>query len=431
MKKSSALRLSRRQFQTASAAGLLTTASVPWFEALAREASAHEATPQKLPRKACILLWMDGGPSQQHTFDPKPRGEFKSISTAVPGIHVCEHLPKLAGTMQDMVLIRGMSTGEGDHYRAKYYLHTGYQRVGGFEHPALGCIVSHENGEPSSTLPSFVTIDAGYDKGNGGRLYRSVPSYLGSHHAPLAVRDPDAGLENRPTNPQDARLQRRLRLLARGEKRFAQQFAAPLIEKKQTAFARAVSLMRSEQARAFDLEGESRAMRDAYGGHRFGKACLMARRLVERGAKFIEIFHRGWDDHEGAAKRVKPRMEWMDPAMSTLITDLKTRGLLDETLVIWMGEFGRGPINGKNHYPRAWTSVLAGGGLRTGQVIGKTDEKPRHTGGTVIDHPVGVADFFATICRALEIDPAKEFHTAGDRPMRVVEKHGKVIEQLF
>jgi uncharacterized protein (DUF1501 family) len=189
--------------------------------------------------------------------------------------------------------------------------------------------------------------------------------------------------------------------------------------------------MRSRAAKAFKLDEETTTVREAYGSHKFGKACLMARRLVEAGVSFIEIFHRGWDDHEGAAKRVAPRCEWMDPAMAALITDLKNRGLLDDTLIVWMGEFGRSPGTGSNHYARAWTTLLAGGGLRTGQVIGKTDEKPKNPGGTVIDRPVSVPDFFATISRALGIDPAKEVQAAGDRPMRLVDKTGRVIEELF
>ena len=417
----------RRDVLKLSSAGLLTNASVPWFEVLATDAQQQSGR----AAKACILLWMDGGPSQQHTFDPKPRGEFGSISTSVPGIHICEHLPQMSQVMDEVALIRSMSTGEGDHYRAKYYLHTGFQRVGGFEHPAIGCIASHENGDPANDLPSFVTIDAGYDKGNGGRLYRSVPSYLGARHAPLAVRHPDTGLENQPADAGDVELSRRLALLARGEQRFAQQYATPLVRQKQTAFDRAVSLMRSSAVTAFDVDEESPALRAAYGSHRFGKACLMARRLVERGASFIEIFHRGWDDHEGAAQRVKPRMGWMDPAMATLITDLKSRGLLERTLIIWMGEFGRGPVNGKDHYARAWTTMLAGAGLKTGQVVGRTDEKTRHTGGTVVDRPVSVPDFFATICQALDVDPAKEFHAPGNRPMPIVDHDGSAITELF
>jgi uncharacterized protein (DUF1501 family) len=416
----------RRDLMKLSAAGLLSGASVLWLETLAAKAASQ---PKK--SKACILLWMDGGPSQAHTFDPKPGGEFKSISTSVPGIQVCDGLPQLAKVMDDIALVRGMSTGEGGHYRAKYLLHTGYQRVGGFEHPALGCVASHELGDQSSELPAFMTIDAGFDKGNGGRLYRNVPAYLGVQHSPLAVRDPSKGLENLPADARDAELASRLELLGRSERRFASQLPDPLVSAKQAAFNRAVSLMQSKRANAFELDEEPGKLREAYGDHKFGKACLMARRLVEAGASFVEIFHRGWDDHEGAAKRIVERSKWMDPAMATLITDLKDRGLLDDTLIVWMGEFGRSPVDGKGHYARAWTTALAGGGLKTGQAIGKTDEKGKKPGGTVVERPVSTADFFATICRALGIDHTKEFHAAGERPIPIVEKGAQPISELF
>lgn len=183
---------SRRDLLKLSAAGVLSGLGVPWFRAMASDAARQPGTRPK----SCILLWMDGGPSQAHTFDPKPGGEFRSIATRVPGIHIVEQLPLLAAHMDDMALLRGMSTGEGDHYRAKYLLHTGYPRVGAFEHPAIGCIASSEVGRAEAEMPNFVTIDAGFDKNNGGRLYRSVPAYLGVRHSPLAVADPDKGLEN-------------------------------------------------------------------------------------------------------------------------------------------------------------------------------------------------------------------------------------------
>ena len=422
----SRLDLTRRDLLKLSAAGVLTTASVPWFEAMATEAAQQKAKP-----KSCILLWMDGGPSQAHTFDPKPEGEYKSIPTAVPGVHVCEYLPRVAAIMKDMVLLRGMSTGEGDHYRAKYLLHTGYPRLGGIDYPALGCIASSEIGAKDSPMPSFVTIDAGFDKTNGGRLYRSAPSYLGVKHSPLAISDPDKGLENLSANAEDAEFAAQLELLLRSEKRFGAEFGAAPVQAKQDAFNRALTLMKSNKVKAFNLESEPAPLREAYGAHKFGKACLMARRLVESGVSFVEVFNRGWDDHEGAGKRVNVRCEWMDRAMATLIADLKQRGLLDTTLIVWMGEFGRSPVKGDGHYARAWTTVLAGGGLKTGQVIGKTDEKSNQPGGTVVERPISVPDFFATICKALDIDPSKQVYAPGERPMRLVDKSAKPIDELF
>ena len=406
-----------------SAAGLLTGASVPWFESIA------DAAIERPRGKACILLWMDGGPSQQHTFDPKPGGEFKSISTSVPGIQIVEQLPQLAQCMDDMAIMRSMTTEINDHYDAKYFLHTGYRRTTAFEHPAIGCLASSQLGLPRDDMPSFVTIDAGFDKGNGGRLYRSVPAYLGPQHAPLAVNDPNKGLENlRPTGGD---LDARLRLLARGEKQFAQERRLPIVSAKQTAFDRAVRLMRSKRSKAFDLQQEPSRLRDAYGQHKFGQSCLLARRLVESGVSFVEIFHRGWDDHEGAAKRIAARAPWMDAGMATLIRDLKARGMLDDTLVVWMGEFGRSPGNGSGHFCRAWTSVWAGGGIKTGQVIGKTSEGAKNPGSEVVDRPITAPDYIATLCMALGIDTHQEFLAPGLRPVPIVDKAAKPVTELL
>ncbi|HYE19762.1 MAG TPA: DUF1501 domain-containing protein [Tepidisphaeraceae bacterium] len=421
--------VNRRDLLKLSAAGLLTTASVPWFESVARAATAPDVGALRRSGKNCILLWMDGGPSQQHTFDPKPGGEFKSMPTAVPGIRIVEQLPKLAATMKDLALIRSMKTEINDHYDAKYYLHTGFKRVTGFEHPALGCIASHAVGDPDGELPAFVTIDAGSDKGNGGRLYRSVPAYLGARHAPLAVQNAARGLDNLVTPGGD--FEDRLALLGAGEERFARQYPAPAVLAKQAAFDRAVRLVRSPKAKAFDLDQEPAELRGAYGRHRFGQSCLMARRLVEQGVKFVEIFHRGWDDHEGAAKRISERAPWMDAAMSTLICDLKRRGMLEDTLVIWMGEFGRSPGKGDGHFCNVWTTVWAGGGINTGIAVGKTNETGKKPGQEVTERAVTAPDFIATVCNVLGIDPHQEFMAPGQRPMPLVDKGATPIKELL
>ncbi|MFP6612457.1 MAG: DUF1501 domain-containing protein, partial [Pirellulales bacterium] len=268
------LTLKRRDWLKLSAAGVLSGVQVPWFESLA------QATVKRPRGKACILLWMDGGPSQQHTFDPKPGGEFKPQPTSVPGIHIVEQLPKIAQCAEDMVIVRSMTTEINGHYDAKYFLHTGYKRTTAMEHPAIGCIASSQVGLLNDDMPWFVTIDAGWDiRNDGGRLYRSVPAYVGLEHAPLAVNDASKGLENlSPTgNGIDARLQ----LLARSERRFAQRYALPAVRAKQAAFERAVRLMKSNRSAAFDIDKEPDHIRKEYGDHRFGKSCLLARRLVE------------------------------------------------------------------------------------------------------------------------------------------------------
>ena len=414
--------LSRREFMRLSMAGVLTAASVPWFESLAT------AAVQRPRSKACILLWMDGGPSQHHTFDPKPGGEFKSIPTSVPGIHIVEQLPRLARCMQDLAIIRSMSTEIKDHYDAKYHLHTGFKRVTGFEHPAIGCIASSQLTPRHDDLPSFVTIDAGHDKVNGGRFYRSVPAYLGPEHAPLAVQNPAQGLENLSHSKEG--LEARIELLARGEEQFARERPLPAVAAKQAAFQRAIRLMRSPRARAFNLDEEPDWLRDAYGRHRFGESCLLARRLVESGVSFVEVFRRGWDDHEGAAGPHLARMPLLDAGMSMLIRDLKMRGLLDDTLVVWMGEFGRSPGDGNEHYCKAWSTVWAGGGINTGIVVGKTNEGGKTPGAEVEERAVTVPDYLATLCTVLGINPHREV-MAGNRPMSLVDKKGSVIKELI
>jgi hypothetical protein len=418
------LRLPRRDFLRLSAAGLLSSVTVPWFESL-----AAAATVQRPRGKSCILLWMDGGPSQQHTFDPKTAGEYNPAPTAVPGIHIVEQLPQLAQCMDDMILFRSMRTEINDHYDAKYYLHTGYKRTTAFEHPAIGCIGSAQLAAANDDMPGFVTIDAGYDRIDGGRFYRSVPAYLGPQHAPLAVHDPLKGLENLQEAGSD--LDARLDLLNRGETRFAKDYPLPAVGAKQAAFQRAVRLMRSRRARAFNLDEEPEYLRDAYGRHKFGQSCLLARRLIEAGVSFVEVFRRGWDDHGVAAKNIHARAPWLDAGMSTLIRDLKQRGLLDDTLVVWMGEFGRTPGNAEGHFCNAWTTVWAGGGLKTGQVIGKTNDDGKRPGGTIVDRPISAPDYIATLCLALGIDIHQELLAPGNRPMPLVDKSAKPVEEVL
>jgi hypothetical protein len=373
---------------------------------------------------------MDGGPSQQHTFDPKPNGQLRGIATSVPGLRVAEPFPQLAGCMEHMALLRSMKTEINDHYDAKYYLHTGYKRMAGLEHPAVGCIASSELGAPGDDMPAFVTVDAGYDlRTDGGRLYRSVPSYLGPQHAPLSVQDPRKGLEN--LRPSGDDLDDRLELLADGEKQFARDYPAPAVGARQAAFARAVRLMRSKRAGAFDIEKEPARLREAYGPHRFGQSCLLARRLVEAGVSFVEVIHRGWDDHEGAAKPVWARAPWLDAAMSTLLRDLDERGILDDTLVVWMGEFGRTPGDGSGHFCNAWTAVWAGGGIRAGLAVGKTSETGKNPGSEVTERPISAPDYLATLCTVLGIDTRKELLSSGGRPMPLVEKKAEPIKELL
>jgi hypothetical protein len=317
-----------------------------------------------------------------------------------------------------------MSTGEGAHGRAKYYMHTGYKEgVGGVVHPSIGSLVSAELGPSDSPLPNFIAV--------GNRSYGA--GFLGARHQPLIVNDPARGVENLKALVDDRHFSGRVGLLEEMEQAFYREYRAGASQDHRTTYRRAVELMRSKQARAFDLSQEPASAKAAYGEGRFGQGCLLARRLVEAGVPFVEVTLGGWDTHQDNFDRVKNLSQQVDPAMSALVTDLKQRGMLDSTLVVWMGEFGRTPkINsrgakpGRDHYPRAWSSVLAGGGIRGGQVVGKTDKE----GAAVVERPISALDFLATVCKVLGIDYNKQNTGPGGRPFRVVDKGANPITEL-
>jgi len=416
--------LSRRDLLKLSAAGVSAVSLSGWMNVLAARAAQAGAK-----TKSCILLWMDGGPSHKDTFDLKPGtkdgGEFHPIKTAVSGIQISEHFPKLAGLMQHGAIIRGMSTGEGAHGRAKYYMHTGYKEgVGGLVYPSLGSLVSSELCNPEFPLPNFVSI--------GNRSFGS--GFLGTRHQPLIVTDPLRGVENLKPAVGDREFNDRVGLLEEMESAFHRDYQAGTGAAHHTTYQRAVTLMQSKEAHAFDLARETEATRTRYGGSKFGEGCLLARRLIETGVRFVEVTLGGWDTHQNNFNRVKQLSQQVDPAMSSLIADLKERGLLDSTLVIWMGEFGRTPkINsrgaqpGRDHYPRAWSTVLFGGGIKGGQVVSKTDQE----GATVTERPVSTLDFMATVCKTLGIDYTKKNHTPIGRPIRIVDKGEEPIRELL
>jgi hypothetical protein len=439
--------LTRREFLRLTAAGVLGWSFSGWLEALAIDAAKH---PQR--KRSCILLWMNGGPAQTDTFDLKPGhangGPFKEIATSVPGIKIGEHLPKVARHMDKMAIIRSMSTKEGDHTRATFYLRTGYLPQGPIQYPSIGSLISKELGSDDSALPNFVSI-APY------RFFSPAaygPGFLGPQYAPLVVADSNGGFVQGGAYEQALKVQD-LQPPAGVSKDQAdariglqQGLAGDFISRHpgvpalshQAAYDRAVRLMRTEAARAFALEDEPAKLRDTYGRNLFGQGCLLARRLVERGVPFVEVnlgaiqeVPVGWDTHQQNFDNVKKLCGVLDPAWATLLDDLKQRGLLDTTLVVWMGEFGRTPkINndrGRDHFPNAWSTVLAGGGVKGGQVIGATSPD----GMAVKDRPVSVPDFLSTVCRALGIDPDKQNPSNVGRPIRIVDKAAKPIKEVL
>jgi hypothetical protein len=407
--------VSRRDWLKMASLGVMGTAASGWFNVLAdRAAAAAEAG---VKHKSCILLWMAGGPAQSHTFDVKPGGDFKAIPTTVPGIHVSEHLPNVAARMKDLVVLRSMKTGDGNHQTASYLMHTGFRKgSGGVVHPSMGAMVAADLGRPDFDLPNFVGV--GNAPGSG---------YLGPKFAPLIVRDLSKGLPDLKPPAGASAIADRASLVEELDEAFMTDYGAGSTRAHLTGFKRALGLMRSTRTQAFELSREPAKYREAYGSSRFGQGCLLARRLVEAGVPFVEVNLPGWDTHNNTPQRVKTLSEQLDRPMATLIGDLKDRGLLDNTLVIWMGEFGRSPGHGKNHYARAWTSVLAGARLKTGQVVGKTDAK----GNDVTQRPISAPDFMATVCKALGIDHTKTYMARGGRPMHKVAKEARVVTQVF
>jgi hypothetical protein len=443
-------RLSRRELLKLTTAGVLGYSMSGWLESLAAEAANH---PQR--RRSCILLWMNGGPSQMDTFDLKPGhvngGPFREIATATPGLRISEHLPRLARHSDRLAIIRAMSSGEGDHGRATYFLRTGYRPTGSVQYPTFGSLVSKELGSEEAPLPNFVSI-APY------RLFNQAAyssGFLGPQYAPLLVGDnsftpfgqPGQNVDQvlrvqdmeRPRDVTGAQADARFELLQGLQQDFVSRHPGVSPQSHLTAYQRALRLMRTEAARAFNLEEEPSRLRDAYGRSLFGQGCLLARRLVERGVPFVEValtgvnnnMNFGWDTHIQNFNAVRQLSEVLDPAWATLMEDLKSRGLLDTTLIAWMGEFGRTPrINpqqGRDHWPNSWTTVLAGGGIKGGQVFGRTSAD----GTTVEDpRPVTVPDFLATVCQALGIDHTKQNRSNVGRPFRIVDNDADPIEEI-
>jgi hypothetical protein len=420
--------LSRREILKLSAAGIAATCASGWLDLLAAHAlQAPSRTGRR--HKSCILLWMDGGPSHKDTFDLKPGtangGPYQAIQTSVPGIQISEHFPRVAQLMQHGAIIRSMSTPEGAHPRAKYNLHTGYREgQGGVVYPSIGSIAAAEIAPRDATLPNFVSV--------GNRSYGS--GFLGPRFQPLIVNNPATGVENLRPVVSSSQFDNRIGLLEELEQGFNGTYQSGVGTAHRTTYQRAVTLMRDTGARAFDLSLEPSSSRAAYGTGNFANGCLLARRLIEAGVTFVEVTLGGWDTHQNNFARVQQLSNQVDPAMSALVRDLHDRGLLDSTLVIWMGEFGRTPrINargaqpGRDHYPRAWSSVFFGGGIRGGQVIGRTDAE----GATVQDRPVNTLDFMATVCSILGIDYNKTNNTPNGRPVRIVERGANPVRQLL
>ncbi len=378
----------------------------------------------KQNRKAAILLWMGGGPATIDIWDLKPGaptgGPFRPISTSGE-MQICEHLPMVAQQMHHLSIIRSMSTREADHNRGRYYMHTGFVPNPNIEHPSYGSVIAHEliDQRPELEIPPFVSI------GGAG----SGPGFLGMAWSPFSVSS-NGRVRNLEMQIDDTRLLQRMAALDAIESGFAGRTGDLPASEHAKVLKKTLDLMTSDQMRAFKVNEEPDEVKQRYGTDTFGQGCLLARRLVQSGVPFVEVDLGGWDNHTGVHPTLKDtKLPQLDRAMSALVEDLAQRELLKDTVVIWMGEFGRTPrINqnaGRDHFARAWSCVVGGGDLKGGLAIGNTSSD----GSSVESEPFSSEDLMTTVCRGLGISTDKTFTSKNGRPMKIAGG-GKIISEL-
>ena len=415
---------SRRSFLRSVAAGAVGASFVDVMATHAQELRRRDMS--------CILLFMGGGPSQFETFDPKPGhangGPTLAINTAANNIRIADSWPEVAREMNNIALVRSMNNREGEHQRATYLMHTGYLPLGGVRFPSIGSIVASEIAPREFDLPHFVQV-GGRGFFGGGNI---GSGFLGMQFSPFMVADANQMPANvtLPGDTNPARFDRRLNLMQDLERDFAEAGGQARVTDHRALVTGAANMVRSPRMQAFDLSRETAATRDRYGRNGFGQGCLLARRLVESGVTFVEVGLGGWDTHQNNFDTVRRLSGQADAGFASLVRDLRERNRLDRTLILWTGEFGRtpriNPNNGRDHYPRAFSIALAGGGVRGGRVIGSTSDG----GNDVTNRPVGVPDLFCSICHALGINPRKENQTPIGRPIRLVDG-GERVRELF
>lgn len=426
--------------------GLLGTGLVGGLRA--RGESERSGAAPRAKARSCILIWMDGGPTHFETFDPKPdapaeiRGEFAPIATAVPGTQFSEHMVKLGATLNDYAMIRSIRHDQGNHGAGNHYMMTGAPpRIpvgcGAFVsfHPSLGSVVARKLGTDNG-LPPYFSMP---------RMSRSGgPNFLGASYAPFVVGD-DPNRNNfrvrdvaLPRELAEERFHGRTDLRARIDRmvRLNHEAAADPVAAFDQYFEQGYQLVTSPEAQAaFDIDRESDATRERYGRNSFGQRCLLARRLVEAGVPFITVYDGGWDHHRDIFNALRKRLPDWDNSVAALIQDLKERGLLDETLVVALGEFGRTPkistlsgesTPGRDHWANAMSVLMAGGGTPGGAVVGSTDR----TGHSAVDRVLSPENFVSTIYHKLGIDPGQILYTPQGRPTHLVSDPTPIRELI-
>jgi len=420
LKRASAHVDSRREFLKL-AAGLGLSFVLPGLESRAAGRRGRKRT------KSMIRVWLEGGPSQLETWDPHPDspigGPTRAIKTTIAGVEIAEHFPRLAEQMHHLSVIRSLVSKEGDHARGVYFVRTGYRPDPTITHPSLGSIVTRELPSPGLEIPRFISLGYNERPSRGG--------FLGGRFDALHLSDPDQAMAKLAGRGPDERQKRRLESLDVLARSFARgREAAVEATLHRESLNAALTMMTSEQLKAFDVSAEPQVVRDAFGDSQFGRACLIARRLVEQGVRVIEIALQNFDTHENNFAKNRELAGVLDPGFAALVADLAERDLLDSTALLCLGEFGRTPkINakdGRDHWPAAFSCLMGGGGLTPGVLIGATDPTGERK---EPDNPIQLPALYATILRTLGIDPAHPSATPIGRPIKYSD--GTVIPELL
>ena len=418
--------LSRRGFITGMAKSCLGVSAILGAEDLL----AYEIPGKTASARHVIFLYMAGGMTHIDTFDPKPEnkdvmGETTAINTSADGIQLGNWLPNTAKQMHNAALIRSLTSNQGAHQQANYLLHTSYQRRGTIKHPTLGSWVSRLSGKLNRTLPAHVRINGGSDVLGAG--------FLESKHGPLPLGNPSSGIQNVKAAGylEQSLYTQRLHTAQEFNKMFLNEYSQKQVRAYTDLYNDAVKLMSSKDLEAFDLTKETEATRELYGENNFGQGCLLARRLVETGVRFVEVQLGGWDMHNGVFDGMATRGATLDQGLSALLSDLERTGKIDDTMVVVASEFGRTPEVkagriGRDHHPTAFSAMLAGGGIKGGTVYGKSDERAHY----VEEEGSSVEDLNATIAHALGLKLEEIHYSPSGRPFKVAHD-GKVLTKLL
>ncbi len=419
----------RREFMSGVAKTFLGVSLIPGA-AFAAGGNDRKLPVRKNPAKKIIYLYMSGGMSHLDTFDPKPdaaseyRGNLGVIKTSADGVRVSEYLPRIARHMDKGAIINSLHSRTGAHAQARYLMRTNYDKRGTIKHPHMGAWLLKYQDRINKQLPGFVSINSGSRSAGGG--------FFGANFEPLVVGKPGAGLQNSKhfSWVDDDTFMRRRNLAVELDRSFHEHYGDKQAGVYTAMYDEAATLMRSSDLNAFNLEDEKEDVRAQYGEHSFGQGCLLARRLTESGVRSVEVQLGGWDTHQENFQRVQQNTAILDQALAALLDDLSARGLLEETLVVLTTEFGRTPkINqnkGRDHYPRAFSAFLAGGGIKGGTIYGKTDEN----GMDPVENPITIADFNATVAYGFGLPLDQRLFSPTARPFTVANR-GTPVMELF